>query len=179
MSAFSVITQICRLLTLGCIAALVNPSAYSLYWRISTLETTIGNHIVQTSPHRAGKWGPELCPRPWPSLGSTPGFLPPAQFHFHRISWLPRQEPVTPMKPVLLALTVRRLPSRCRKHSVTQLSYLPVQLSESELLLFWLQFSILNKKQQEGHWGTEVLARRGSQFQQWHHHLNCLLDSSS
>lgn len=62
------------------------------------------------SSHRAGTWGPELCPRPWASLGSTLGFLPPAQLHFHHISWLPHQEPVTPMKPVLLALTVGRLP---------------------------------------------------------------------
>lgn len=72
-----------------------------------------------------------------------------------------------------------RLPSRHRKCSVTQLSYLPFQLSESESFFFsdssslsWLKGS---SKVSEG---LKVLTRRGSLFQQWDHLLNHLLDSS-
>lgn len=163
MSAFAVITQICCLYPWlsSCISKskCLLPILKNLYMRKYCRKPSSSNLLS----HRAGKWGPELCPRPQASLGSTLGFLPPAQFHFHHTSWLPRQEPVPPMKPVLLSVDWEVGFPECKSTLWLSFPTYSVQLSESEHFLFWLQPPSWIKRSRKVR--TEVLARRGSLFQ--------------
>lgn len=157
MSAFAYMNKADNFLYLGCVAALSKSSQAHKLWNPWMRKNCWRPPSLNLCFMGRGQWGSEVYRRPEDKTELTLGFLFPARFHFHcsgltlilSFQWGAACE-------TSYCCAGCRLPGRHRKCCVSQLSYLTVQLSESDSFFLSISSSLSRiTKRQEGHWRTE------------------------